>query len=143
MYYYKLSYAYQEPTGRAVDYEYPNFLGDFDKVRPEYEIVGALGNDPIIITSIIAGDGTTATTQVTVTTQSPHGLTTGTPIKISGVNVTPYNISTSVQSVPSATQFTYLIPDVPANLPATPTNISAARATIEADTSKRSITIYL
>ena len=136
MYYYKLSYAYQEPTGRAVDYEYPNFLGDFDKVRPEYEIVGALGNDPIIITSIIAGDGTTATTQVTVTTQSPHGLTTGTPIKISGVNVTPYNISTSVQSVPSATQFTYLIPDVPANLPATPTNISAARATIEADTVK-------
>ena len=136
MYYYKLSYAYQEPTGRAVDYEYPNFLGDFDKVRPEYEIVGALGNDPIIITSIVAGDGTTATTQVTVTTQSPHGLTTGTPIKISGVNVTPYNISTSVQSVPSATQFTYLIPDVPANLPATPTNISAARATIEADTVK-------
>ena len=92
MYYYKLSYAYQEPTGREVDYEYPNFLGDFDKVRPEYEIVGALGNDPIIISSIIAGDGTTATTQVTVTTQSPHGLTTGTPIKISGVNVTPYNI---------------------------------------------------
>ena len=136
MYYYKLSYAYQEPTGREVDYEYPNFLGDFDKVRPEYEIVGALGNDPIIISSIIAGDGTTATTQVTVTTQSPHGLTTGTPIKISGVNVTPYNISTSVQSVPSATQFTYLIPDVPANLPATPTNISAARATIEADTVK-------
>ena len=136
MYYYKLSYAYQEPTGRAVNYEYPNFLGDFDKVRPEYEIVGALGNDPLIVSSIIAGDGTTATTQVTVTTQTPHGLVTGTPIKMSGVNVTPYNISTTVQSVESDTVFTYLIPDVPANLPATPTNISAARVTIESDTVK-------
>ena len=35
MYYYKLSYAYQEPTGRAVNYEWPNFEGDFDKVSEE------------------------------------------------------------------------------------------------------------
>ena len=55
---------------------------------------------------------------------------------MSGVNVTPYNISTTVQSVESDTVFTYLIPDVPANLPATPTNISAARVTIESDTVK-------
>ena len=136
MYYYKLSYAYQEPTGRPVNFEWPNVVGDFDKVRPEFEIVGALGNDPLIISSIFAGDGTTATTQVTVTTTLPHGLTAGTPIKISGVNVTPYNISTSVQSVQSETKFTYLIPAVPANLPATPTNISAARVTIESDTVK-------
>ena len=33
MYYYKLSYAYQEPTGRAVNYEWPNAEGDFDTVR--------------------------------------------------------------------------------------------------------------
>ena len=74
MYYYKLSYAYQEPTGRAVTYEWPENEGDFDTVRPEYEIVGALGNDPIQIASIISGDGTTATSQVTVTTQQPLSL---------------------------------------------------------------------
>ena len=134
MYYYKLSYAYQEPTGRAVNYEWPNLEGDFDKVREEYEIVGALGTDPLVISSIISGDGLTATSQVTITTQSAHGLTAGTPIKISGVNVNQYNISTIVQSVISDTQLTYLITDFPNNLPATPTNITSARLTIESDT---------
>ncbi len=136
MYYYKLSYAYQESTGRAVNYEWPNLEGDFDKVREEYEIVGALGTDPFVISSIISGDGLTPTSQVTVTTQLPHDLTAGTPIKISGVNVTEYNISTAVQSVISDTQFTYLITDFPNNLPAKPTNITNARVTIESDTVK-------
>ncbi len=136
MYYYKLSYAYQEPTGRAVNYEWPQLEGDFDRIREEYEIVGALGTDPYVISSIISGDGLTPTSQVTVTTQLPHGLTAGTPIKISGVNVTQYNISTVVQSVISTTEFTYLITDFPSNLPAKPTNITAARVTIESDTVK-------
>jgi len=136
MYYYKLSYAYQEPTGRAVNYEWPNFEGDFDKQREEYEIVGALGDDPLVVSSIISGDGLTPTAQITVTTQLPHELTAGTPIKVSGVNVTQYNISTQVQSVISTTQFTYLITDFPSNLPAKPTNITNARITIESDTVK-------
>jgi len=136
MYYYKLSYAYQEPTGRAVNYEWPNLEGDFDKVREEYEIVGALGTDPLVISSIISGDGLTPTSQVTVTTQVPHELSAGTPIKINGVNVTQYNISTVVQSVISTTEFTYLITDFPSNLPAKPTNITVARVTIESDTVK-------
>ncbi len=136
MYYYKLSYAYQEPTGRAINYEWPNFEGDFDAVREEYEIVGALGTDPLIISSIISGDGLTPTAQITVTTQGSHGLTAGTPIKISGVNVSQYNVSTQVQSVISDTEFTYLITNFPNNLPAKPTNITAARVTIESDTVK-------
>ena len=134
MYYYKLTYAYQEPTGRAVNFEWPNVEGDFDKVRPEYEIVGALGTDPFVISAIRAGDGLTPTSQITVTTQNPHGLSAGTPIKISGVNVTQYNVSTFVQSVTSETEFTYLLSNFPNNLPATPTNITAARVTIESDT---------
>jgi len=134
MYYYKLSYAYQEPTGRAVNYEWPQLEGDFDVVREEYEIVGALGTDPFVISKIIAGDGITPTAQVTVTTQLPHDLTAGTPIKVSGVNVTQYNISTVVQTVISSTEFTYLITDFPSNLPAKPTNITSARVTIESDT---------
>jgi hypothetical protein len=134
MYYYKLSYAYQEPTGRAVNFEWPNAEGDFDKVRPEFEIVGALGTDPFVVSAIRAGDGLTPTSQVTVTTQTPHGLSAGTPIKISGVNVTQYNISTFVQSVTSETEFTYILSNFPNNLPATPTNITSARVTIESDT---------
>jgi len=134
MYYYKLSYAYQEPTGRAVTYEWPENEGDFDKVRPEFEIVGALGNDPIQIAKIISGDGTTATSQVTVTTQQPHELSEGTPLKISGVSVSQYNISTIVQSIIDPTTFTYTLSTFPNNLPATPANISGAVATIEADT---------
>ena len=134
MYYYKLSYAYQEPTGRAVTYEWPDNEGDFDTVRPEYEIVGALGSDPLEIASIISGDGNTATSQVTVTTQQPHKLSEGTPIKISGVNVSQYNISTIVQSIVNATTFTYTLSTFPNNLPAKPSNIANAVATIESDT---------
>jgi len=49
------------------------------------------------------------------------------------VGVDDYNISTKVQSVPSATQFTYLLPFVRANLPASP-SASSATVTIETDT---------
>lgn len=134
MYYYKLTYAFQEASGRAVTYEWPDNQGDFEKVRPEFEIVGALGTDPLEIASIISGDGTTPTSQVTVTTEKEHGLSAGTPIKISGVNVSQYNISTIVQSVVDATTFTYNLPTFPNNLPATPSNITSALVTIESDT---------
>ena len=78
----------------------------------------------------------TPTSQVTVTTQGEHGFTAGTPVKISGVNVATYNVSTTVQSIVSDTEFTYVITNFPSNLPAKPTNISAARVTIESDTVK-------
>ena len=134
MYYYKLTYAFQEASGRAITYEWPENQGDFEAVRPENEIVGALGTDPLEIASIISGDGTSPTSQVTVTTQLEHGLSAGTPIKISGVNVSQYNISTFVQSVVNATTFTYTLPTFPNNLPATPSNITSAVITIESDT---------
>ena len=134
MYYYKLTYAFQEASGRAITYEWPENQGDFEKVRPENEIVGALGTDPLEIASIISGDGTSPTSQVTVRTQQEHDLSAGTPIKISGVNVSQYNISTIVQSVVDATTFTYTLPTFPNNLPATPSNITSAVVTIESDT---------
>jgi hypothetical protein len=134
MYYYKLTYAFQEASGRAITYEWPDNQGDFEKVRPEFEIVGALGTDPFEIASIISGDGLSPTAQVTVRTQLEHGLSAGTPIKISGVNVSQYNISTVVQSIVDATTFTYSLPTFPNNLPATPSNISSALVTIESDT---------
>jgi hypothetical protein len=134
MYYYKLTYAFQEASGRAITYEWPENQGDFEKVRPEFEIVGALGTDPLEIASIVSGDGLSPTSQVTVVTEQEHGLSAGTPIKISGVNVSQYNISTVVQSIVDATTFTYSLPTFPNNLPATPSNITSAVVTIESDT---------
>ena len=71
-----------------------------------------------LITNIESGDGATPGQQVTVTTAVPHNLTGGTPVKIRGVNVPDYNISTKVSSVITTTQFTYLLPFVRPNLPA-------------------------
>jgi hypothetical protein len=134
MYYYKLTYAFQEASGRAISFEWPENQGDFEAVRQENEIVGALGTDPLEIASIISGDGLSPTSQITVTTQLEHGLSAGTPIKISGVNVSQYNISTIVQSIVDATTFTYSLATFPNNLPATPSNITSGVVTIESDT---------
>jgi len=133
MYYSKLSNAFNTETGRNIDQKWPGDPLGFSKQRPEWEIVGAFAADPINISSIISGDGATASTVITVTTSSAHNLTAGTPIKIKGVSVNDYNVSTKVQSVTSATQFTYLLPFVRSNLSASP-SASSATVTIETDT---------
>ena len=131
MYYAKLSNAFNTESGRNIDQKWPaNDLG-FAKQRPEWEIVGAFASDPVTITSIISGDGATPNAVITVTTSTAHDLTAGTPIKIRGVGTDDYNISTKVQSVTSSTQFTYLLPFVRNNLPASP---SAASATVVIET---------
>ena len=120
MYYSKVGNAFNRASGREIDQKYPSEPNSFAKQRPEWEIVGAFAADPITISSIISGDGATPGTVVTVTTQIPHGLTGGTPIKIRGINVNDYNISTKVATVISNTIFTYSIANVRANLPAGP-----------------------
>ena len=134
IYYSKLSNAFSATsrTIREVDRFPANSLG-FAPQRPEFEIVGAFASDPINISTIISGDGSTPGQIVTVTTATPHGLTTNTPIKIKGVDVFDYNVSTKVQNVTSSTVFTYLLPFVRDNLPATP-SASSATVTIETDT---------
>ena len=113
MYYNKLSNAYN--AVRPIDEKYPtnNGLG-FSKQRPEWEIVGAFASDPISISSIISNDGFTAGTTVTVTTAVPHKLTSGTPIRIKGVGVFNYNISTVVDAPDpiSPFKFTYSLSSV-------------------------------
>ncbi len=137
MYYSKLSNAFN--TYRAIDQKFPSSPGGFAKRNPEWEIVGAFASDPILISSIISGNGATATSTITVTTATPHNLNAGTPIKIRGVGgsgVTfPYNISTKVQNVLSSTSFTYLLPAIAA-YPTINPNPSAAGAfvTVETDT---------
>ena len=138
MFYAKLSNAYGTGSGspnRNIDSKYPAEPDGFAKMRPEWEIVGAFASDPIEITSIISGDGGTPNNQITVTTSVDHGLSAGTPIKISGVSPVDYNVSTKVQSVDATDprKFTYLLPTFRKNLTATG-NASSAEVVIETDT---------
>ena len=134
MYYAKLSNAFNS-TDRIIETtdRYPANDAGFSPQRPEFEIVGAFAADPINISNIISGDGFTPGAIITVTTSNPHGLNSGTPIKIKGVGVDDYNVSTKVQNVTSTTQFTYLLPFVRTNLPASP-SVAAGTVTIETDT---------
>ena len=134
MYYAKLSNAFNEGSTRQVPsaQKFPLLPEGFAKERSEWEIVGAFGTDPVQITSIYSGDGATPNSVVTVTTQIPHNLTVDTPIKIRGVNVSDYNVSTVVQSVPTPTTFTYTLRSVRNDLPADPGG--SASVTIDTDT---------
>ena len=138
MYYSKVSNAFNRASGREIDQKFPASPDSFAKQRPEWEIVGAFASDPIKISTIISGDGATPGNIVTVTTQIPHELNSGTPIKIRGINIADYNISTKVVNVLSDTSFTYSLPFVRANLPAGPGAGLAPGAdgsvTIETDT---------
>jgi hypothetical protein len=136
MYYAKLSNAYNEGSNRQIPsaQKYPILPAGFAKERPEWEIVGAFGTDPIAVTDIYSGDRATPSTVVRVTTQIPHNLTVDTPIKIKGSNVADYNITTVVQTVSSPTTFTYLLQSVRNDLPADPGG--SVEVIIETDTVK-------
>ena len=135
IYYSKLTNAFNRASGRDIDNKYPSSPKGFAPQRPEFEIVGAFATDPLNITNIESGDGATPGQQVTVTTSVPHNLTGGTPIKIRGVNVPDYNISTKVSSVITTNQFTYLLPFVRPNLPAGASGgLSSANAQVLVET---------
>ena len=133
MYYSKLTNAYNEASGRPVDEKYPADPEGFAPMRPEFEIVGAFATDPVNITRIISGDGFTPDAVITVDTAVPHDLSVGTPIKIRGVSVSDYNISTKVANVLGTQRFTYSLSFVRPNLPAEP-SVSSATVTVETDT---------
>jgi len=134
IYYAKLSNGFNLSSTRDIDQKYPASTDGFAPQRPEFEIVGAFASDPLSISSLICGDGATPGNVVTVTTSTPHGLSSGTPIKLKNVSTPDYNISTKVASVLTSTQFTYLLPFVRPNLKATPDSVASATITIETDT---------
>ena len=133
MYYDKLSNAYNEASGRPIDEKFPEDPEGFAPMRPEFEIVGAFATDPIRIASLISGDGFTPDSVITVDTVIPNQLSSGTPIKIRGVAVSDYNISTKVATIISPTRFTYTLAFVRPELPARP-SVSSATVTVETDT---------
>tara|TARA_B100000902_G_scaffold363970_1_gene383604 strand:+ start:1471 stop:7194 length:5724 start_codon:yes stop_codon:yes gene_type:complete len=118
IYYSKLTNAFNRASNREIDQKYPSAPAAFSPQRPEFEIVGAFATDPLNITNIESGDGATPGQVVTVTTQTNHNLTGGTPIKIRGINVADYNISTKVSNVIDDTRFQFSLPFVRPNLPA-------------------------
>ena len=136
MYYAKLSNAFNEGSGRQIPaaQKFPLAPDAFAKERPEWEIVGAFAADPITISDIQSGDGATPSSTITVTTVEEHELNVGTPIKIRGVNIDDYNISTTVATVTGTNTFTYLLPSVRNDLPADPAG--SGTITIETDTVK-------
>ena len=136
MYYAKLSNAFNEGSGRQIPsaQKFPLAPDAFAKERPEWEIVGAFAADPITISDIVSGDGATPDPVITVTTVEDHELNVGTPIKIRGIDVDDYNISTTVATVTGPKTFTYLMPSVRSNLPADPSG--SGTVTIETDTVK-------
>jgi hypothetical protein len=141
MYYYKLSRAYNQASNRNIDEKFlidgaGTGLDGFAKQRAEWEIVGAFADDPLKITSIQSGTlPGVPTNQVTVTTQGPHNLSNGTPIKIKGVSRSEYNISTKVSATDPVNNniFTYTLPDFPVDLETEPA-VDSALVTIETDT---------
>ena len=141
MYYYKLSRAYNAASNRNIDEKFlqdgtGTGLDGFAKQRPEWEIVGAFATDPLTITRIQSGTlSGVPTNQITVTTQGPHNLSVGTPIKIKGVSRSEYNISTKVSATDPVYNniFTYTLPDFPLDLETEPA-VDGALVTIETDT---------
>ena len=142
MYYYKVARAYGDLTGRnVVDYPSNN---DFEPSTDEYRIVGSLQANPIGISSIFGGNGTTNPTNViTVTTKDfltgddkPHGLSIDSPVLISGVTVdgAAFNGSFTVKEVVGLTTFTYTSTAAPANAVPAASAYESGIVTIESDT---------
>jgi len=133
-YYLKVSYGYGNFSGRAI----PNTLTDLQKNPEENKIVGDLGQGTLSISELISGDGSTATTTITVTTEDPHGLSPFTPIQISGVASSSstavqqqFNGNFVVSQIVSPSKFTYLLSAAPS---AAAPSVDGATVKIQSDT---------
>jgi len=133
-YYLKVSYGYGNFSGRAI----PNTLTDLQKNPEENKIVGDLGQGPLTISDVISGDGSTATTTITVTTTDSHKLSPFTPIEISGVASSnsiavqqQFNGNFVVSQIVSPFKFTYLLSAAPS---AAAPSVDGATVKIQSDT---------
>ena len=120
MYYEKVGLAYGPSSGREIQPDYPDSGLDIQPKIDEFRIVGPKSG-AIGITSIKAGDGVTATTDITVTLESAlFGLDVDTPIKISNVGTEAYNGQFVVSDVletsaEGTTKFKYSVSNAPSD----------------------------
>jgi hypothetical protein len=113
IYYQKVGLAYGQSSGRSIEPDYPSSSIDIQTKIDEYRIVGPTGGS-VGITSIKAGNGVTATTTVTVTTDSAvDGLDVDTAFRIEGITAAGYNGQFVVTQRLSDTQITYQIQNAP------------------------------
>ncbi len=143
MYYYKVTKAYGDITGRSLS-DYPSSF-DFEPNVDEFRIVGSLDPNPLGISSIRSGngDGTGDLNIVTVTTSNlqtgeavPHNLFVDSPFIINGVTVDPdsYNGSFTVKEVVGLTTFTYTTNEAPSEFLPSINDIDTASLTVGSDT---------
>jgi len=135
MYYEKVGLAYGVSSGRQITPNYPNSGVDIQPKIDEFRIVGPKSG-AIGISSIKAGDGVTATTEVTVTLESAlFGLDVDTPIKVSDVATDAYNGQFVVSDVLASTtegttQFKYSVSNPPSD--ALPT-VTGSKVDLQSD----------
>ncbi len=143
MYYYKVTKAYGDITGRSLS-DYPSSF-DFEPNVDEFRIVGSLDPNPLGISSIRSGngDGTGDLNVITVTTSNlqtgetvPHNLFVDSPFIINGVTVDPdsYNGSFTVKEVVGLTTFRYTTNEAPSEFLPSTNDIDTASLTVGSDT---------
>ena len=105
MYYEKVGLVYGTASGREIEPDFPSSAIDIQPKIDEFRIVGSTG-ESVGITSIRAGDGSIATTDITVTTESAvSGLDVDTPFRIKGVTDSGYDGQFVVSEKVDATQY--------------------------------------
>ena len=131
MYYEKVGLVYGQSSGRAIEPDYPSAAIDIQPKIDEYRIVGSTGKS-VGISSIKSGDGVTATTTITVTTESAvDGLQVDTPFRVEGISASGYDGQFVVSEKPSDTEAKYIVQNAPATaLP----SVSGATLALSSDT---------
>ena len=131
MYYEKVGLVYGTASGREIQPDYPSSSIDIQPKIDEYRIVGSTG-ESVGITSIKAGDGSTSSTTITVTTSSSvAGLDVDTPIRISGITADGYDGQFVVAEKVSGTVFKYEVQNAP--ISALP-SVTGSTVTLQTDT---------
>ena len=131
MYYEKVGLVYGQSSGRAIEPDYPSSGLDIQPKIDEYRIVGSTGQS-VGISSIKAGDGVTATTTITVTTDTAvPGLDVDTPFRIDGISATGYNGNFVVFDKTSSTEIQYIVQNTPTT--ALPT-VAGSELSLSSDT---------
>ena len=126
MYYEKVGLVYGVTSGREIEPDYPSTGLDIQPKIDEYRIVGPTAGS-VGISSIKAGDGTTSSTVITVTTTSAlSGADVDTAVHISGLTDTSYNGQFVITDKVNSTQFKYSVQNAPSDaLPSTSGGIAA------------------